>query len=111
MRYDQITAPIETLLDLADISLDELIGWLKPVEEKMNCGDKGLVARLNLIELVVRVSSRLKLTGSGNSESSKEGLSSGKRGHGRGGGDTCGRASGSGGRGSGGSDIASDECC
>jgi hypothetical protein len=49
-RYDQISASIETLLDLADILLDELIGRLKPVEEKMNCGDKGSVARLNLTE-------------------------------------------------------------
>jgi hypothetical protein len=63
-RFDQIAASIETLLDLADMSLDELIGRLKPVEEKMNHGDKDSVARLNLTEdeLVVRVSSRLKMT-------------------------------------------------
>jgi hypothetical protein len=120
-RYDQISASIETLLDLADILLDELIGRLKPVEEKMNCGDKGSVARLNLTEdeLVAQVSSRLKLTGSRNSESSKEGLLNSKRGrsrgHGRnsgcrGGGDIGGRANSSGGHGKGGGDITSDEC-
>jgi hypothetical protein len=74
-RYDQIVASIETLLDLTDISLDELIGRLKPVEEKMNRGDKESEARLNLTEdeLVARVSSRLKVAGSGNKDSCMEG--------------------------------------
>jgi hypothetical protein len=70
------------------------------MEEMMNRGDKGFVARLNVTEdeLVARVSSCLKMAGFRNSESSKEG-------RGRGGGDTSGRASGSGS-----GNIVSDEC-
>jgi hypothetical protein len=122
-RFDQIAASIETLLDLANVSLDELIGRLKPVEEKMNRGDKESLAKLNLMEdqLVARLSSRLKVAGTGSSESSKEGSSSsgGKhgRGHsrgcrngGHGGGDGGGRFGGGGGRGSSGGDMAVDEC-
>jgi uncharacterized membrane protein YgcG len=122
-RYDQTAASIETLLDLGDISLDELIGRLKPVEEKMNRSDKESVARLNLTEdeLVAHVSSRLKVVGSGNKDSSMEGSSSGKRrrrrgrGHGRnngshGGTEGGGRASNGGGRGNGGGGVAGDEC-
>jgi hypothetical protein len=75
------------------------------MEEMMNRGDKGFVARLNVTEdeLVARVSSCLKMARFRNSESSKEG-------RGRGGGDTSGRASGSGGRGNGSGNIMSDEC-
>jgi hypothetical protein len=47
-RFDQIVASIETLLDLADVSLDQLIGRLKPVEEKMNRGNEESLANLNL---------------------------------------------------------------
>jgi uncharacterized membrane protein YgcG len=122
-RFDQIAASIETLLDLADVTLDELIGWLKPVEEKMNRGHKESVAKLNLTEdeLVARLSSRLKTTGSGNPGLSKEGSSSGKRGRGRGrgrgknsggrgGADGGGRTGGNGGRGNNGGDVTGDEC-
>jgi hypothetical protein len=85
-RFDQITTLIETLLDLADVSLDELIDQLKLVEEKMNRDDKKSVARLNLMEdkLMAHVSSCLKVDGSENSDSSNEGSSSGKRGRGHG---------------------------
>jgi uncharacterized membrane protein YgcG len=122
-RFDQIAASIETLLDLADVTLDELIGWLKPVEEKMNRDHKESVAKLNLTEdeLVARLSSHLKTTGSGNPGSSKEGSSSGKRGRGRGrgrgknsggrgGADGGGRTGGNGGRGNNGGDVTGDEC-
>jgi uncharacterized membrane protein YgcG len=122
-RFDQIAALIETLLDLADVTLDELIGWLKPVEEKMNRDHKESVAKLNLTEdeLVARLSSHLKTTGSGNPGSSKEGSSSGKRGRGhgrgrdknsggRGGADGGGRTGGNGGRGNNGGDVTGDEC-
>jgi hypothetical protein len=104
---------------LDDILIDELIDRLNPVEEKMNHGDKVSVARLNLTEdeLVVRVSSCLKMTRSENSESSMEGSSSGKhgRGHGKnsgecGGDDTSGHASSSGCRDNSGGDVLSDEC-
>jgi hypothetical protein len=80
-RFDQIAASIETILDLADVSLDELISRFKPVEEKMNRNNKQFVAKLNLMEdeLVSWLSSRLKVTRFENSDSSKEGSSSGKR--------------------------------
>jgi hypothetical protein len=35
-RFHQIAVAIETLLDLEEVSLDELIGWLKPTEERMD---------------------------------------------------------------------------
>jgi hypothetical protein len=49
-RFNQIIVSIETLLDLSDVSLDELIGRLKLVEEKMYRGEKESVAKLNLTE-------------------------------------------------------------
>jgi hypothetical protein len=49
-RIDQIAASIETLLYLADMSLDELIDRLKLMEEKMNRGDRESVAKLYLTE-------------------------------------------------------------
>jgi hypothetical protein len=122
-RFDQIATSIETLLDLTDVSLDELIYRLKPVEEKMNRNDKGSVTTLNLTEdeLVARISSRLKMTGFENSESSKVGSSGCKRRRGRGRGhsrnngsrgsaDTGGRTGGSGGRDNGGGGITRDKC-
>jgi hypothetical protein len=76
-RFDQIAASIETLLDPANVSLDELIGRFKPVEEKMNRDRKEAVGKLNLMEdeLVALLSSRLKATGSNSPGSSKEGSS------------------------------------
>jgi hypothetical protein len=99
-KFEQIAASIETLLDLETITIDELIEFLKPSEERMNHGNGNTVANLNLMkdELVVRFSSCLKLSGSGCNDRSKEPSSSGNkrgRGHGRG------RGSNSGGRGSG----------
>jgi uncharacterized membrane protein YgcG len=114
-RFDQIATSIETLLDLSNVSLDELIGRLKPMEEKMNRSEKDSLVRLSLTEdeLVTRLSSRLKTSGLGNPESSKEASSSGKRGRGRGGGrgavDGGGRTSGSSSRGEG-AGVVGDEC-
>jgi hypothetical protein len=39
---------IETLLDLETITVDELIGWLKPLEERINRSSKKSIATLNL---------------------------------------------------------------
>jgi hypothetical protein len=86
-RFDQIAASIETLLDLADVTVDELIGRLKAPEERLGqSGDDCPIAKLNLTEdeLVVRLSSRLKMTGNGGSERGKESFSSSKRGRDRG---------------------------
>ncbi|CAD6254211.1 unnamed protein product [Miscanthus lutarioriparius] len=64
---------IETLLDLNDTSLEELIGRLKAAEERFNLGGTGSVARLNLTEdeLVARVVSKLQLSGEGASGGGK----------------------------------------
>jgi hypothetical protein len=115
---------IETLLDLSDVSLDELIGWLKPVEQKMNRGEKDSLAKLNLTEdeLVAWLSFRLKTMGSGALESSNEASSGSKHrlgcGHGRGRNsngrrtaDGGGRSSSNGGRGNNIGGIMGDECC
>jgi hypothetical protein len=118
-KFDQIAASIETLLDPANVSLDELTGRLKPVEEKMNRDRKEAVGKLNLMEdeLVALLSSWLKATGSNSPGSSKEGSSGSKRVRGRGKNNasrgctaTGGRASSGGGHGSGGGDIAGNQC-
>jgi hypothetical protein len=85
---------------LETLTVDELIGRLKPTEERINRNNGNTVASLNLTEdeLVARLSSRLKLSGNGGGDRSKEASSSGgKRGRGRG----KGRGSTSGGRGGG----------
>jgi hypothetical protein len=120
-RFDQRAASIETVLDLVDVSLDELIGWLKWVEEKMNHDNRESMAKLDLMEdeLATCFSSLLKTTGFGNPGLSKEGSSGGKRGHGcghsknrgsHGGADGGGRIGGNGGHGNGSGDGAGDEC-
>jgi hypothetical protein len=108
------------------ITVDELIGRLKPSEERINRNQGKSVASLNLTEdeLVARLSSRLKMTGNGDGDRHKESSSGGgKRGRGRGGGrgsSSSGRSGGRGGgdngdrggrnagRGNGG--VAKDEC-
>jgi hypothetical protein len=68
-RYEQIVMAIETLLDLNDLSVDELVGRLKAVEERygLSGNDGSSAARLNLTEeeLVDRVISRLQVSGGG----------------------------------------------
>jgi hypothetical protein len=135
-KFEQIAASIETLLDMESMLVDELIGRLKPSEERINRNAGKSIASLNLTEdeLVARLSSRLKVPGNGGSDRSKESPSSNnKRGRGRGKGRGSGGRSGNrgggnttgcggegagvhggenAGRGGGGtsSDVASDEC-
>jgi hypothetical protein len=116
LRFDQIAVSLETLLDLYDVSLDELIGRLKPVEEKMNRGEDSL-AKLSLTEdeLVARLSSHLKTPGSGAPKSSMEASSGSKRGCGRnsssrGTADRDSHSGGNGGRGNNSGGITGDEC-
>jgi hypothetical protein len=125
-KFEQIATSIETLCDLDTITVDELIGRLKPSEERINCNQGKSVASLNLTEdeLVARLSSRLKMTGNGGGDRHKEsssgggkrgrgcggghGSSSGGRSGGCGGGDTNDRGGGNAGRGNGG--VVKDEC-
>jgi hypothetical protein len=73
---------IKTLLDLAVVSLDELIGRHEPVDEKMNRGYKDSLVKVNLMEdeLVAHLSSHLKTSRPRNPESLKEMSSSSKGG-------------------------------
>jgi hypothetical protein len=129
-KFKQITTSIETLCDLDMIIVDELIGRLKPSEERINRNNGKSIASLNLTEdeLVARLSSRLKTSGNGGGDRQKEsssggdkrgrrrgrgrGSSSGGCGGGRGGGNTGDHSGGSTGRGSGkgSSDVAKDQC-
>jgi uncharacterized membrane protein YgcG len=124
-KFEQITTSIETLCDLDTITVAELIGRLKPSEERINRNQGKSVASLNLTEdeLVARLSSRLKMMGNGGGDRHKEsssgggkhgrgrgggrGSSSGGRSSGHGGGDTGDRGGGNTGRGNGG--VAKDE--
>jgi hypothetical protein len=49
-KFEQITSLIETLLDLKTITVDELIGWLKPSEERINRNGGKSITSLNLME-------------------------------------------------------------
>jgi hypothetical protein len=74
---------------LETITIDELIGCLKPSEERINRSSGKNIASLNLTEdeLVAHVSSLPKLSGNNSSEHPKESSSSGGkrgRGHGKG---------------------------
>jgi hypothetical protein len=128
-KFEQIAVLIETLLDMETIMVDELIGCLKPSEEQINRIARKSVARLNLTEdeLVLRMSSRLKVSSTGSADHSKEppstgnkcghrcgkGRGSGGRGGNRGGGDSGGRGGEGADRGSGasGGEVTMDECC
>jgi uncharacterized membrane protein YgcG len=129
-KFEQIATSIETLCDLDTITVDELIRWLKPSEERINRNNGKSIASLNLKEdeLVARLSSRLKMSGNGSGDRQKEsssgggkrgrgrgrgrGSSSGGHGGGRGGGNTGDHRCESADRGSGegSSDVAKDEC-
>jgi hypothetical protein len=129
-KFEQIVTSIETLCDLDMITVDELIGRLKPSEERINRNNGKSIASLNLTEdeLVAWLSSHLKTSGNGGGDRQKEsssgggkrgrergrgrGSSSGGRGGGRGGGNTGDRSGGSAGRGSGegSSDVTKDQC-
>jgi hypothetical protein len=129
-KFKQIATSIETLCDLDTITVDELIGLLKPSEERINRNNGKSIASLNLTEdeLVARLSSHLKTSGNGGDDRQKEsssgggkrgrgrgrgrGSGSGGRGGGRGGGNTGDHSGGSAGRGSGegSNDVAKDQC-
>jgi hypothetical protein len=85
-KLEQIATSIETLLDLSEISVDALIGWLKATEERQGGSSAGgdTVAK-HEDELLARLSWRLKLTRNGVPECHKESTSGSKcgRGHGR----------------------------
>jgi hypothetical protein len=88
-RFGQIATSIETLVDLETITVNELIGHLKPSEEQINRGGGSTIASLNLTEdeLIAKITSRLKIAGGGNTDQQKEASSPGgkrRRGHGRG---------------------------
>ncbi|WVZ75292.1 hypothetical protein U9M48_023362 [Paspalum notatum var. saurae] len=118
-KFEQIASSIETLLDLGDLSVEELIGRLKATEEQHNLSSNSL-ASLNLMEdeLLARLSSRLQLNDGGSSSSgggtsstggsdrNKESSSGNKRGRGHG------RGGSSGGRGgrTGSAGVAGNEC-
>jgi hypothetical protein len=129
-KFEQIATSIKTLCDLDTITVHELIGRLKPSEERINRNNGKSIASLNLTEdeLVARLSSHLKMSDNGDGDRQMEsssgdgkrghgrgrgrGSSSGGRGGGRGGGNTGDRSGGSAGRGSGesSSDVAKDQC-
>lgn len=64
-RYMQIAMSIETMLDLGDMSVEELIGQLKESEERHGLGGDNAVGRLNLTEeeRVARVATKLQISG------------------------------------------------
>jgi hypothetical protein len=72
-KFEQIATSIETLCDLDTITVDELIGRLKPSEEQINRNNGKSIASLNLTEdeLVARLSSRLKTSGNGGGDRQK----------------------------------------
>ncbi|XP_072150820.1 uncharacterized protein [Setaria viridis] len=128
-QFHQIAMSIETLLELGDIPLEDLVGRLKAAEERYELTGGGAgVAQLNFTEdeLVARVSKRLQINsdkGAGSSSGSSGGQPRG-RGGGRGGGrDKTGRGGrqkgwdgaprekkGNGGARSNSRDVVRDEC-
>jgi hypothetical protein len=115
-RYHQIAMSIETVLDVEEVLVDELVDRLKAAEERHGLtGGGASLAQLNLTEdeLVARLSKRLQINtdkGSGSSSGSWGGQ---QRGHGGG----CGKPGRGGGQKKGGegmrggnSDVARDEC-
>jgi hypothetical protein len=78
-KFEQITTSIKTLLNLETITIDELVGQLKPSEECINHSNQKSIASLNLTkdELVACMTSRLKVSGHGGPECSKQSSSSG----------------------------------
>jgi hypothetical protein len=89
-RYAQIMMAIETLLDLDQMSVEELIGRLKAAEEGYGLnggGGGGSLACLNLTEdeLVTRVMARLQLSDEGSGGANDKSSSSSSQRRGRGG--------------------------
>jgi hypothetical protein len=61
---------IETMLNLETVTVDELVGCLKPSEERINLNGGGAITSLNLTEdeLIAKISSWLKIVGGGNTD-------------------------------------------
>jgi hypothetical protein len=80
-KFEQIAVSIDALLDMETITIDELVGCLKPSEERINRSAEEKVAGLNLTEdeLVVPISSCLKVSGTSGTNRSKEPSSSGNK--------------------------------
>jgi hypothetical protein len=74
LKFEQIESSIETHRELETIMVDESIGRLKPSEECINRNNGNSIASLNLMEdeLVVRLSSCLKLSSNWGTNRSKE---------------------------------------
>jgi hypothetical protein len=86
-KFKQIAASIDTLLDFKSKLVDELIGRLNPSKGRINHNARKSIVSLNLTEdeLVARLSSRLKVSGNGGLDRSKESSSSNNKcGHRRG---------------------------
>jgi hypothetical protein len=104
------------LVDMDTITVDELIGRLKPSEERINRGGSSTITSLNLMEdeLIAKITLRLKIAGGGNTNQQKEASSSGGK-SGRGRGHGCGKGVGGNSRGGGNADhggnkVTGDEC-
>jgi hypothetical protein len=86
-HYHQIAMAIETLLELGEVSIKELVGRLKAAEERYVLTNGGVgVAQLNLTEdeLVMRLSKRLQInTDKGAGSSGASGSQTRGRGGGR----------------------------
>jgi hypothetical protein len=97
-RFHQIVVAIETLLDLEEVSLDELVGRLKATEERMDrmkakggvgpsAGGKEINGKLYFTEeqVIARFASRLNLNtdGSGTRDRAQAGPSGHRGGRGR----------------------------
>ncbi|KAF8725661.1 hypothetical protein HU200_020204 [Digitaria exilis] len=124
-RLHQIALSIEMLLDVEEVSVEELVGRLKAAEERHGLtGGGASIAQLNLTEdeLVARLSKKMQLNsdkGSGSSSGSWGGQQRGRGGGGqkKGGEGSWDRRNHEGGRGKGGDgarggngDLASDQC-
>ena len=93
-RFEQIAVAIETLLDLEDVSLDELVGRLKATEERLNrtkgrggggSGSSGagkeIDGKLYFTEeqVIARLASRLNINSDGSARRGKAPSGPGKR--------------------------------
>jgi hypothetical protein len=93
-RFEQIAVAIETLLDLEDVSLDELVGRLKATEERLNRSKgrggggsggggagKEIDGKLYFTEeqVIARLASRLNINSDGSAARDKASSGPGKR--------------------------------
>jgi hypothetical protein len=96
-RFHQIAVGIETLLDLEEVSLDELVGRLKAMEERMDCtkakggirpsaGGKEINGKLYFTQeqVIARLTSRLNFNTGGTGTRGRAQAGPGGRHRGRG---------------------------